>query len=81
MCVCTCHKVHSDVKEKLCDLSSLLPSCGSQGSNSGHQAWQQAPVPLLPSYWPKCIHFKQGLVSPILSITITWFNLNLLQVK
>jgi hypothetical protein len=27
-------------------VGSLLPPCGSQGTNSGSQAWQQMPLPV-----------------------------------
>jgi hypothetical protein len=30
----------------------LHPLCGSQGLNSGHQAWQQAPLPPESAHWP-----------------------------
>lgn len=32
--------------------SSLLPAGESQGTNSGHQPWQQVPVPAEPSHCP-----------------------------
>lgn len=31
---------------------SLCPPCGCQRSSSGHQVWQQAPLPTEPSHWP-----------------------------
>jgi hypothetical protein len=31
--------------------SSPFPPCGSPGSNSGHQAWQQVSLPKEPSHW------------------------------
>lgn len=30
----------------------LRPLCGSQGMNSGHQAWRQAPLSLESAHWP-----------------------------
>ena len=35
--------MHAEVKEQLAQVSPLS-SWGSQGSNSCHQAWQQAPL-------------------------------------
>ena len=34
-----------EVKGQLVGVGPLLPPCGSQGSTSGGQAWQQVPVP------------------------------------
>lgn len=41
------------------DHSSLLLLCGSQGSNSGHQAWQQAPLSAEASQQPSLVFFPK----------------------
>jgi hypothetical protein len=48
--VCTCK-----VRRQLVGVSSFPPPCGYQGSNSGPQAWQQAPWLVAPSHLP-CTH-------------------------
>lgn len=49
--VCTSYSTLLEVKRRLLGVSSLFPLCMhvSQGSNSGHQHWQQAPFPAEPS--------------------------------
>lgn len=51
--VCTCMCYSEGVKsEDSCGVSALLPPCGSQGSNSGCQAWWQMPFSdAEPSLW------------------------------
>lgn len=39
MCPCTHLGTHIEVREQLTGVSFLLPSRGSQKSNSGYQAW------------------------------------------
>lgn len=36
------HNAFTEVREELGRVGSLLPPCGIQSSNSGHQGWQQA---------------------------------------
>lgn len=55
--VALCHRTHVEVREQLCEVSSVLPfSCGFLGSNSGCQArvigWQ-SPLPIEPFHFPK----------------------------
>lgn len=48
----TWHSLLEEVTELLKGLGSLLPHCGSQGSDSGCQNWWQATLPTEPSHWP-----------------------------
>lgn len=41
-----------EVWAPLAGTGSSLPPCGSQGSDTGPQAWQQAPLPAEPPKWP-----------------------------
>jgi hypothetical protein len=48
VCVCVCAAMNCRqcrLEEKLVEVSTLLPSCGSQGSISGHWVLHQATVP------------------------------------
>lgn len=48
LCVCvhtTEYSVHVEVGEGFVGVSSLLPTCGFLGSDSGCQAWQRVPIP------------------------------------
>lgn len=45
-------------RRQLVKLDSLLLTYGSQGSNSGYQAWQKAPLPAESYCHPKCCLFK-----------------------
>lgn len=46
--VALCHSTHVEVREQLCEVSSVLPfSCGFLGSNSG------SPLPIEPFHFPK----------------------------
>lgn len=45
VCRCVHHHLHVEVRRQFTETRSLLPPCGSQGSSSGHQTWQQAPLP------------------------------------
>lgn len=47
---CDCHIVHVVIEGQLTGISSslCLPR-GTQGMDSGYQAWQQAPFPTKPS--------------------------------
>lgn len=47
-----------------CGSCSLLLPCGTQGSNTGHQAWQQATLPAEPSCWPR-LSFKSGEIEKV----------------
>lgn len=47
-----CHSTHVEAREHTCGVGTLLLLCGSQGLNSGHRAWQQAPLPSEPSNQP-----------------------------
>lgn len=40
-----CHDVHVEVREQFTQASALLSSRESQGSNLGHKAWWQTPLP------------------------------------
>jgi len=51
VCVCVCVCVCTEVGGQLLGVTSLLP-CGSLGSNSDHEAWQQTPLLTEPSCWP-----------------------------
>ena len=44
-------------KGQLTEVSYLLLPCGSQGFNSGGQAWQQLPLPTEPFHWPHPLYF------------------------
>lgn len=44
VCVHMCHCIHKDLGKQLARTSSLLPPHGTQGSNSGYHAQQQAPL-------------------------------------
>jgi hypothetical protein len=69
VCVCTCVRVrmhalscmcpdaHMEVRGQLAGVCSLLPPCGSWGSNSSIQAWQLASLSREPSCW-----FRQALL-------------------
>ena len=50
LCMSVCHKMYVVVKEQLVGINSLVPPCGSQGLNPGHEAWQQVPFPSQPSH-------------------------------
>jgi hypothetical protein len=51
VCGQACHPdMHVEDTEPLVGVSFLFPPCGFQELNSGHQAWQQAPLPAEPSY-------------------------------
>lgn len=39
------------------EIRGQLEGIGSLGANSGDQAWWQAPLPTVPSYWPTKSHF------------------------
>jgi hypothetical protein len=41
--VCVC--IHAEAREQLAEISSLFPSFGSPGLNSGCPVWQQVPLP------------------------------------
>ena len=45
----------------LSEVSSLLPPCESQGSNSSYQAWWQEPLPE-PSYWALLLNINLPLL-------------------
>lgn len=45
-CECDTHHKHAEVRGQLVKDGSFLLPHRLQGSNSGHQAWQQAPLPL-----------------------------------
>lgn len=45
-----------EVREQFVGISCRLPSCGFCGSNSGHQVWQQAPLPTKPSLPTHNVH-------------------------
>lgn len=47
------HRAHVEVREKLKKASSLLLQCEFQGLNSGHPAWQQAPLSTKPGHQPQ----------------------------
>lgn len=51
MCICTCHGAPLEVRGHLGRASSLLLSCGSQGSNPGCQAWQHVSLPSCQPYF------------------------------
>ena len=56
MCImCTCRHTHAavcgEVRGQFSRIGSLCPPCGSWGSNSGHQAMQQASFSVEPSHW------------------------------
>jgi hypothetical protein len=50
--------MYVEIRGQLAGVSSLLPSCGSQGPNSGDHIWQQMPLPADPSGQPKYVSFK-----------------------
>lgn len=56
-----------EIRGQLLEVSSSLLLCGSQGLNSCHQTWLQAPVSAQPYYWPlfvfwdKVYYRHQGL--------------------
>lgn len=53
-------------RRQLAEVASLLPPCGSWGSNSALQAWQQAPVAPGPSQQPTVwLSWTAFLVSPV----------------
>lgn len=64
MYVCVCvhlsayHNIGVEGREQCVRICSLLPLCGSQGLNSGHEAWWQVPLPSEPSPRPKMALFK-----------------------
>ena len=39
------HGIHAELRRQPMEVTSLLPPCGPQVSNSGNQAWWQAPLP------------------------------------
>lgn len=45
MQACACHSTCAEGRGQLVGVSSLLPSYGPQGPNSGHQAGQQLSLP------------------------------------
>jgi hypothetical protein len=45
VCVCMCHHICMEVRRQLVGVRSLISSCEYPGLNSGHQVWQQAPLP------------------------------------
>lgn len=51
-------------------VNSLPPVFGSQGSNSGHHSWGQAPLSSIPSCWPQHFftksHFFEGHIQTVL---------------
>lgn len=53
--ICTCHCACAEVRRHLARVSALLPPSGSQGCRSGHQVWQQAPLPPETSHCPNCV--------------------------
>lgn len=52
VCVCAHHIMHMEVRGQLVEVRSLIPPCGSQGLNSGRQAWWQA-LTDEPTHWSK----------------------------
>lgn len=46
------HTMGVEVKEQLAGISSFFFPCGSEGSNSGCQAWWQALLPTEPPHQP-----------------------------
>lgn len=58
MCVCTSALMHTWGQRELSGVSPFTRWV--QRSNSGHQAWQQLPLPSEPSYWPIPILFENG---------------------
>lgn len=44
VCILVCHSTHVDVRGPSLGVCSLLP-CGFWKSNTGHQTWQQEPLP------------------------------------
>ena len=46
-----CSMVHMERPRNNFWVGSVLPPYGFQGSNSGHQAWWQVPLPAEPSCW------------------------------
>ena len=58
----SCAKVAGRDQRTNCGLRALLSLCVSEGSNSGSQAWQQAPTPTEPSRQPLSIMFKRSIL-------------------
>lgn len=54
ICVHTCmpYSTHVEIRGQIAGVSSHLPVCGYQGSNSGHPAWHQVLLPTKPSHQP-----------------------------
>ena len=49
-----------EVRGQSSGVSSRLPPCGSQGLNSGPQAWLEAPAPTEPSHQPCTVNKGVG---------------------
>lgn len=48
---CLCVSTQAEVRGQLAGVGFSPSNIGSQGSNSGHQVWQQSPLPTQPSRW------------------------------
>jgi hypothetical protein len=51
---CVCHSIHVEVRRKFGGVDSSTH--GSQELNSGHQDWQQAPLPTVASCQPSMLY-------------------------
>lgn len=56
MCAYMSHSWSVAVREHLALVGFLLLPCRSEGSNSGNQVWQQAPLLVEPSCWSQNVH-------------------------
>ena len=63
--------------------AGLLPQCGFWGSNSGPQAWQQAPLPAEPAHHPPVFlflfPFLQGSLNLEGVVLISYLGLSIQQ--
>lgn len=57
MCICTDHGTWVEVRGQPEGVDFLLQPCGSQGSNSGFQAWYQVPLSTEPFLCPLFLIF------------------------
>lgn len=60
--MCVCHIIGIEVRGQFSGVCSFLLLCGFWGSNSGHQAWCQIPLPQKKKkpYWVQIQHVFKG---------------------
>lgn len=71
--VCVRHTIGIEVWGQFSGVCSFLLPCGFWGSDSGHQAWWQVPLPTEKSHWAQINSFQKCIPKKIL-VPITMYD-------